>query len=78
MSITLLTSDARTPVPGYDTPTPFTGNAVRTPVGWARGGGAAGNNVTNDISALGGTSVVVRADLVHAELFAWEVQCVLV
>jgi len=74
VSITLLAADARTPLPGFDTPTPFTGNAVRTPVGWARGGG----NVTNDISALGGTSVVVRADLVHAELFAWEVQCVLV
>ena len=77
VSITLLASDARTPVPGYDTPTPFRGNAVRAPVGWARGG-AAGGNVTNDISALGGSSVVVRADLVHAEIFAWEVQCVLV
>lgn len=73
-SVTLLASDARTPLPGFDAPVPFTGNGIRVPAGWTRGG----HVTTNDISALAGTSVVVRVDLVHAELFAWEVQCVVV
>jgi hypothetical protein len=75
VAVTLLAADARTPLPGFDAPVPFTGNAVRTPVGWARAGAG---NVTNDLGALAGTTVVVRVDLVHAELFAWEVQCVVV
>lgn len=72
VSVTLLAPDARTPLPGFDVPLPFTGNAVRVPVGWRR----AGANVTHDFSALAGARVVVRVELVHAELFAWEVQCV--
>jgi hypothetical protein len=72
VSVTLLAPDARTPLPGFDVPLPFTGNAIRVPVGWRR----AGANVTHDFSALAGARVVVRVELVHAELFAWEVQCV--
>jgi len=74
VSVTLLSPDTQTPLPGFDVPSPFTGNAVRAPVGWVRGGSA--GNVTSDISSLQGTSVVVRVDLVHAEVYAWEVQCV--
>ena len=73
VAVTLLASDARTPLPGFDSPSPFTGNAIRVPAGWTQGGAG---NISSDISALAGSSVVVRVELVHAELFAWEVQCV--
>ena len=72
VSVSLLASDGRTTLPGYDVPVPFTGDAVRVPVSWSRGG----NVTSSDFSALAGVSVVVRVDLVHAELFAWEVNCV--
>ena len=73
VSVALLAADGRTPLPGFATPVPFTGDAVRVPAGWGADG-----NITHDLSALAGASIVVRVDLVHAELFAWEVQCVVV
>lgn len=72
VSVTLLAPDL-TPIPGFNVAVPFTGDAIRAPVGWS----SAGANVTSyDFSALAGSSVIVRVELVHAELFAWEVQCV--
>lgn len=73
VSVTLLAPD-QAPIPGFDVAVPFTGDAIRAPMGWMSAGGS---NVTSyDFSALAGSSVIVRVELVHAELFAWEVQCV--
>jgi len=74
VSVTLFSSDALTPIPGFNQSVPFMGDAIRAPVGWVRA--SLRENFTNDLSALSGQRVVLRVELVHAELFAWEVQCV--
>jgi hypothetical protein len=75
VAVALLDPNTLTPLPGFGTPLPFTGDAVRTPVGWATVNEPT-NPVAHDISPLAGQAVVVSVELVHADLFAWEVQCV--
>lgn len=75
VAVTLLNATSLAPLAGFDTPVPFTGDAVRTAVGWATTDDPA-RPVAHDIGVLAGQSVVVSVTLVHAELFAWEVQCV--
>jgi hypothetical protein len=85
VAVTLLNATTGMPLPGFSAPVPFTGDAVRWPAAWAAAagdpGGAPKSDIstlagTSDISSLAGTSVVARVQLVHAQLFAWEVQCV--
>jgi hypothetical protein len=74
VAVTLLDAATMAPLPNFSAPLPFTGNAVRWPAAWAPAAGGGGPN--RDLAALAGTSVVARVALVHAQLFAWEVQCV--
>ena len=74
VAVTLLDAATMAPLPNFSAPLPFTGNAVRWPAAWAPASGGGGPN--RDLGALAGTSVVARVALVHAQLFAWEVQCV--
>ena len=75
VSVTFLTPSTLSPLLGFDIPIPFTGDSVRAPVKWATV-----NNPTHpyisDISTLGGSDIVIKVDLVHAQLFSWEVQCI--
>jgi len=75
VSMTLLTPQTLVPIPGYDVPLPFSGDSVRTPVTWASTNDPSSPNL-NDISKLAGNNIVVQVQLVHAQLFAFEVQCV--
>ena len=75
VAVTFLDPDTQLPLPGFDIPLPFTGNAVRAPVGWATVNDPE-NPVAHDIGPLAGQAVVVNVALVHADLYAWEVQCV--
>jgi hypothetical protein len=75
VAITLLDPSTLAPLPGFDIPLPFTGDAVRVPVGWATVNDP-NDPVAYDLGALAGQAVVINVVLVHADLYAWEVQCV--
>jgi len=75
VAVTICSPTSLAPLPGFDMPVPFTGNSVRAPAGWATSNDPA-QPAAYDLSSLAGTSVVVSVELVHARLFAWEVQCV--
>ncbi len=74
-SVALLTPGTLTPLPGrgHGDALPFVGDTVRAPVGWA---GVGGGGTVRDLAPFAGTQVVLSVTLVHAHLFAWELQCV--
>ena len=75
-AVALLTPGSLAPLPGRgpQDALPFVGDHVRAPVGWAPGG--AGGDPVRDLSPYAGSQVVLSVRLVHAHLFAWELQCV--
>lgn len=75
VAVTLLNATTLAPIPGYAAPVPFTGDAVRVPVGWATTD-EPDTPVAYDLGPLAGEAVAVSVALVHADVYAWEVQCV--
>jgi hypothetical protein len=75
IAVTLLHPVTLVPLPGFDTPIVFTGNAIRAPLAWSTINNPS-HPTTSDISSLAGQQIAVCVNLVHASLFAWEVQCV--
>ena len=75
-TVALLAPGSLTPLPGRGPAEalPFFGDSVRTPAAWAPG--AAGGDPVRDLAPFAGTQVVLSVSLVHAHLFAWELQCV--
>ncbi len=74
-AVALLTPGSLAPLPGRgpSDALPFVGDSVRAPVGWA---GAEGGGAVRDLAPFAGEQVVISVALVHAHLFAWELQCV--
>jgi hypothetical protein len=75
VGVALLDAGTLAPLPGFGAPCDFTGNAVRWPAAWATAGDPA-QPCTSDLAGLAGRSIVARVALRHAQLFAWELQCV--
>lgn len=79
-AVALLAPGSLAPLPGraLADAAVFVGDAVRAPVGWraAAGGARSSAPLVRDLAPFAGTEVVVLASLVHAQLWAWEVQCV--
>jgi len=75
VSMVLLNPETLAPIRGFDSPIAFTGDSVRAPVTWASIDNPS-NPKVNDISKLSGGNIVAQVQLVHAKLFALEVQCV--
>ena len=75
VGVTLLDGASLAPLGNFSTPAEFTGNSVRWPAAWATAGQPL-QPVSRDLSSLAGSSVAVRVALRHAQLFAWELQCV--
>lgn len=75
IGVELLDGATLAPLPNFSLPLPFTGNSVRWPAAWATTDSPQ-EPVLRDIGGLAGTSIAVRVTLTHAQLFAWEVQCV--
>jgi hypothetical protein len=73
-AVALLAPGSLAPLPGraLENAAVFVGDAVRAPVGWRA---AAGAPLVHDLAPFAGTEVVVLVSLVHAQLWAWEVQC---
>lgn len=65
---------ASAPLPGraLADAAPFVGDAVRAPATWRDEGGG----LVRDLAPFAGSQVVVQVELLHATLWAWEVQCV--
>ena len=75
VGVALLDGATLAPLANFSAPLEFSGNAVRWPAAWATTGEPR-QPIARDISSLAGRSVVARVALRHAQLFAWEVQCV--
>jgi hypothetical protein len=75
VGVTLLEAGTLAPLANFSTPCEFTGNAVRWPAAWATAGDPA-QPCSRDIAGLAGRSIVASVALRHAQLFAWELQCV--
>ena len=76
-AVALLAPGSLAPLPGRGPADalPFYGDSVRAPAAWAPAAGAGGDPV-RDLAPFAGTQVVLSVSLVHAHLFAWELQCV--
>ena len=76
-SVALLAPGSLAPLPGRGPAEalPFFGDSVRAPASWAPAA-AAGGDPVRDLAPFAGTQVVLSVSLVHAHLFAWELQCV--
>jgi hypothetical protein len=75
-AVALLAPGSLAPLPGRGPADalPFYGDSVRAPASWAPA--AAGGDPVRDLAPFAGTQVVLSVSLVHAHLFAWELQCV--
>lgn len=78
VTVALLAPGSLAPLPGYEpqSAVAFVGDAVRAPAAWAPGGNASSPALSRDLAPLAGTAVVVQVGLTHAQLWAWQVQCV--
>ena len=76
VSVALLSPGNLEPLPGRGPADalPFVGDVVRSPVAWAPS--AEGGEPVRNLAPFAGTQVVISVSLVHAQLFAWELQCV--
>jgi hypothetical protein len=75
IALQLLDGASLQPLANFSEPLPFTGNSVRWPAAWASAAEPL-QPVLRDIGGLAGRSIAVRVALLHAQLFAWELQCV--
>jgi hypothetical protein len=75
-SVALLAPGSLAPLPGRGPADalPYVGDNVRAPVSWAPS--AAGGAPVRDLAPFAGTQVVLSVKIVHAHLFAWQLQCV--
>ena len=75
-AVALLEPGSLAPLPGRGPADalPFFGDSVRAPAAWAPS--AAGGDPVRDLAPFAGTQVVISVSLVHAHLFAWQLQCV--
>lgn len=78
VTVGLLAPTTFAALPGFEpvNAVPLLGDAIRMPVGWAPGGNASSPLLSYDLAPLAGRDVVVQVNMTHAQLWAWEVQCV--